>query len=263
MRRRQHGEITYDAVSVIVPVLNNLDWTKQCLESAFPNSGNKEFEFIVIDNGSTDGTAEYLEEFAKTHPQLSVVKNEKNIGVAPAWNQGIKLAKYDYVCIINNDIKILTSDWLFEMQKVLKANPKIYWTSPRTCYSLDLKKISYKPSHYEQLIYGSSLDEYVVACCFMCPKKIFEEIGFFDEKFEVKYYEDLDFIARILSLGNKVKMCHSCLIYHGVGKTSRITTGGENNENYYQSKWGDTKFDILAMQPGRGVKGIKKFVENR
>ena len=250
---------TYDPVSVIIPVMNNLEWTKQCLESVISNSRNREFEIIIIDNNSTDGTIEYLNEFAKNHSQVSIIQNENNIGVANSWNQGIKLAKYDYVCIINNDIKILMDDWLFEMQKTLKSNPNIYWTSPRTCYSLDLRKMSFKPSHYEQLAYGKNIDKYVVACCFMCPKSIFEEIGYFDTGFEVKYYEDLDFIARILSLGKKVKMSDACLVYHGVGKTSRITAGGNDNEKYYQSKWGGTKFDILAMQPGRGAKGIKVF----
>ncbi len=260
MRNGKIDNFIYEPVSIIIPLLNNLDWTKQCLESIDSKSRNRDYEIIIIDNGSNDGTIEYIEEYLRSHKNVTIVKNENNVGVAPAWNQGIKLAKNDYVCVINNDIKILMADWLFELQKVLKSRENIYWVSPRTCYSLDSKKLSFKPSHYEQLIYGSSQTDYVVACCFMCPKKIFNELGYFDEQFEVKYYEDLDYIARILSSGNKVKMCNSSLIYHGVGRTSRITTGGANNESYYQSKWGGTKYDILAMQPGRGVKAIKKFV---
>ena len=265
MRRKskqQNKEIEYKPVSIVMPVLNNLKWTKQCIESVFNNVNDRDLEFIIIDNASIDGTSEYIKKISKKYPQIVNVKNDKNVGVAASWNQGIRLSKHDYVCIINNDIKIFTPDWLYQMEKILKNNQNIYWTSPRTCYSLDPTKITLNPSHYEQLNYNKhDRRSYIVACCFMCPKKIFldEEIGFFDEGFDVKYYEDLDFIARILSANKKVRMCESVLIYHGVGKTSRKTSGGENNENYYQEKWGGTKYDILSMQPGRAKKGIKHF----
>lgn len=258
MRKSLDEKLPYSPVSIVIPILNNLSWTKQCLESIF-NTNKRECEIIVIDNASTDNSVEYLEEVQKTHPELRVIKNTQNIGVAPAWNQGIKESKFDYICIINNDIKFLSSDWLCRLQSTIRNGKNVLWTSPKTCYSLEKREI-YNVSHYEQLLYSkNNRYEYVVACCFMCPKTTFDTIGFFDEKFEVKYYEDLDFIARILSSGNRVKMTNDVLVYHGVGKTSRITSGGANNENYYQSKWKGTPYDILAMQPDRGKSGTVHF----
>jgi len=256
-----HGlkeNIPYVPVSIIIPVLNNLEWTKQCLESVFDTNA-RECEIIIIDNASTDGSLNYLESLKTNNKELRIISNPKNIGVAASWNQGIRESVYNYVCIINNDIKIFTKDWLYKMQSILANKISVYWTSPRTCYTLNPKKALFNPSHYEQLVYSAIRTDYVVACCFMCPKSIFNEIGFFDENFEVKYYEDLDFIARILSSNKKVKMTRDVLIYHGVGKTSRTIAGGENNENYYQSKWGGTPYDILAMQPGRKIKSVKHF----
>lgn len=258
VRHTKKRAIQYEPVSVIMPVMNNLEFTKDCVESIYKYTEHP-FEFIIIDNASTDGTPEYLSQLAKKHNNVRIITMEKNIGVAPSWNLGVREAKHDYVAIINNDIIILTPHWLYEMETILKSSSDIYWTSPTTCYTLDMSKISYKASHYEQLLYGKSNTQYVVACCFMCPKSIFEtdSIGPFDENFEYKYYEDLDYIARIWESGHKVKMASRVKVYHAVGRTSRKTAGGENNENYYQKKWGGGPYDILSMQPSRDKKSIK------
>jgi GT2 family glycosyltransferase len=84
----------------------------------------------------------------------------------------------------------------------------------------------------------------------MCPRICFDELGLFDEEFDIKYYEDLDFINRILEVNKKIKMTETALIYHAVGSTSRYTKGGESNKEKYDRKWGDKpQFDILAKQP--------------
>jgi len=190
-----------------------------------------------------------------------LIKNEKNIGVAPSWNLGIDNAKYKYICFVNNDIEFMSHNWISELQKILKKQPGIYWTSPRTCYIKNIKKVPFKRVHYEQLMYGTNRNSYVVGCCFMCPKKIFGEIGNFDEKFEVKFYEDLDFINRIFQFNKYVSMCQSALIYHERGATSKIIRGGELNESYYKKKWGNTQYDILSKQDDR--KKYAKFFEHK
>jgi len=138
------------------------------------------------------------------------------------------------------------------LQKKLKNNSKTFWTSPRTVYNKNMRKVTYKIHHYEQLVYSKSdQNSYIVGCCFMCPRKIFEEneIGFFDEQFSIAYYEDLDFINRILAAKKFVSMCHDAMVYHAVGSTSRITPSDGKNEIRYNEKWGASKHNILAMQP--------------
>lgn len=232
-------------VSIIMPVLNNLSYTEKAINSIEKNTMN-EYELIIIDNASTDGTEEYLKQKSEENDKIKIISNEKNLGVSKSWNLGVSLSEYDIVCIVNNDIEIMTPDWAYEMQKIISKNSHIYWVSPRTCYEKDSKRMTYKRTHYEQLAYGNNPDSYVVGCCFMCPKIAFSEIGMFDEKFDIKYYEDLDYINRIMKAGKIVSMCNSVIVYHAVGATSRITPGGETNESYYKEKWGDTPYDILA-----------------
>lgn len=263
-RRRGIDSFEYKPVSVVMPVLNNLSWTKKCIESFFAMNP-RECEFIVIDNASTDGTHEYLKEMSQRHSFMRIITNEKNTGVAASWNQGVKEAKHPYVCIINNDIIFLTQDPLLRMQKVLHQYPSVLWASPRTVYSLDPKEQTLNPSHWEQLVYNKKdRRTYVVACCFMCPSHIFseEEIGLFDENFKVAYFEDLDYISRIMQKRKRVKMCGDVTVFHGVGTTSRKAKGTGGNEDYYNKKWGNTDFHVLAMQPGRD-KEIKNNSNNK
>ncbi len=245
--------------SIIMPIKGNSTYTESLFDSFHRHNTTKDFEFIVINNGQDEETKTLLEKESKKIPKLIVVENDKNIGVSASWNQGIKKSTGEYICIINNDIEILTPSWLECFKKTLDKSKTIYWTSPATCYDKDPKKIKFKPSHYEQLIYGTDQYTYVVGCCFMCPRHCFDSIGLFDEKFDMRYYEDLDYINRILASGNNVSMSNEVLIYHAVGVTSRNTAGGENNAALYQEKWGGTRTDILAQQPPR-IKATKVFM---
>jgi len=245
-----------DPISIIMPVLGKCHYTKDFFKT-FTES-EIEYEFIIINNGKDEETKNFLEEMQKSNKRIVVIENEKNIGVASSWNQGIRAAKHNFLCIINNDIEILSGNWLREMQTTLKVNENVFYTTPATCYHKDPKKRTFKISHYEQLRYGTMGDDYIVGCCFMCPRKTFDTIGLFDEGFEVKYYEDLDFINRILECGKQVQMTRNSLIYHAVGATSRYVVGGDDNPNYYEKKWGNSPHNILKMQ-GPKIKGIKHF----
>src|SRR5271157_4103712 len=92
--------------TVVVPVYNQLDYTRKCLESLKAHRTGIS-EIIVIDNGSIDGTTEYLRDL----DYVTVVRNSENLGCASAWNQGISAACSPWVLFLNNDV-IVTSGWI-------------------------------------------------------------------------------------------------------------------------------------------------------
>jgi O-antigen biosynthesis protein len=245
----------YDPTTIIMPVLNNWPYTQRCIDSILSNT-TEQFEFLIINNASTDETKEKLSSICLKDERFRIIENEKNIGVSASWNQGIREAKYSHVCIINNDIEVMTKNWLYIMQKILKNDHSTRWVGPMTCYDPD-RKVKYVKTHYEQIPYNDKSMEYVVGCCMYFPKSIFEEIGYFDEKFEVRYYEDLDFMARLWTARYKTKMA-PVLVYHAVGKTSRITDGGDGNLAYFNSKWGKTQFNIEFFRGDRFNKRVQR-----
>src|SRR5579883_3442320 len=93
-------------VDVVIPVFNQLAFTRQCLESLQRHTVLA-VRVIVVDNGSTDGTAEYL----RGCSHIKLIRNSENLGCAAAWNQGVKAAVAQWVVILNNDV-VLTPGWL-------------------------------------------------------------------------------------------------------------------------------------------------------
>src|SRR5690349_15108709 len=103
------SDVNYFA-SLVIAAYNQLQYTRQCLDSILRDADRAPYEIIVIDNGSSDGTREYLEskarELDRSRDNLVLILNEKNLGVAPAWNQGLKAAKGRTIGILNNDIVV-------------------------------------------------------------------------------------------------------------------------------------------------------------
>ena len=93
--------------AIVIPVLNQLAYTQGCLR-CLQSDLAAGVRVIVVDNGSTDGTPEWL----ATQTGLMVIRNEQNRGCAPAWNQGVQAAAgADWVVVLNNDV-LLPEGWL-------------------------------------------------------------------------------------------------------------------------------------------------------
>ena len=108
--------MTKDLVSIITPCWNKLEFTKQMMDSIELFTDDWPFELIIIDNGSTDGTKEFI---TKSNYKMNgqYVRNEVNNGFAKANNQGVKVAKGNFLLFLNNDT-IVTKGWLSTMMNV-------------------------------------------------------------------------------------------------------------------------------------------------
>jgi len=98
-------------VSIIILTYNNLDYTRQCLESIFQKTEDVRYEIILVDNNSADGTRVYLKNLASEHTNLQVILNTNNEGFARGNNQGAAAAEGEYLVFLNNDV-VVTRGWL-------------------------------------------------------------------------------------------------------------------------------------------------------
>lgn len=106
-------------VSIIVITWNNLAYTKLFLWS-LRRWTNWSYKLIFVDNGSTDGTVEYL----NSQKDIRLIANKKNLGYPSAVNQAIKLVDTPYFCLLNNDI-VVSPNWLKEMMFYFLKHPEI------------------------------------------------------------------------------------------------------------------------------------------
>ncbi len=100
--------------SIIIPCFNQLEFTRHCLRALFRHT-RPPWELIVIDNGSTDGTGVYLAGVQDSSPApVTVITNAANRGFPAAINQGLRVARGEYLVLLNNDA-VVTDSWLDQL----------------------------------------------------------------------------------------------------------------------------------------------------
>ncbi len=111
-----------ELASVIVPCWNQLEFTRQCI-AALTRCTRSPWELIVVNNGSSDGTGDYLAgvQDASAVP-VTVIANSTNLGFPAAINQGLKYARGEYLMLLNNDA-VVTEGWLEQLVALTKAEP--------------------------------------------------------------------------------------------------------------------------------------------
>jgi GT2 family glycosyltransferase len=125
-------------ISILILTYNSINFIGPCLDSVF-NQDFSDFEIIVIDNGSRDGTANFIE---NNYPQVKLVENKLNLGACKARNQGIEHASGDWIFTLDSDV-VLKSGFLSEASRIIKflppdtgmIQPKILHTDKKTIYS--------------------------------------------------------------------------------------------------------------------------------
>jgi SAM-dependent methyltransferase len=119
IERPDHGR-----TSIVILTYDQVEYTRQCLDSIRLVT-DEPYELIVVDNGSTDGTVEFLRSF----PDLRLIVNQTNRGFPAAVNQGMAIATGNQVLLLNNDV-VVTTGWLHRMLRALHSDPKIGLVGP-------------------------------------------------------------------------------------------------------------------------------------
>ena len=208
-------------ISIIIVNYNGKELLQKCLESLF-KTDYENFEVILVDNNSTDGSIEFV---TKNYPKIIVIKLDSNKGFAEPNNVGAKIAKGEHLLFLNNDT-VTTSNFISEMVKVLQKDDQV-----AICQSLLLRPNGDVDSSGDfidkiGIVYNSKtkIDQIkevssARGACMMIRKKIFDKLGGFDEKFFFSF-EDVDLGWRSWILGYKVVIAPNSIVYHSVGKTS-------------------------------------------
>lgn len=229
-------------VSIIIVNWNTREILQNCLQSIYDQTADIKFEVIVVDNASTDGSAEMVKQ---NYPQVRLIENAENLGFAAANNQGIAVAAGHYVLLLNSDTVILDNA-VAKTVKVADAHPEAAVVTCRvlskdrnlqpTCFmfpsllnlllsSSYLYKLFPKSRFFgrEHMTWWTREDERevdVATGCFMLVRReAIQQVGILDESFFV-YGEETDWCYRFKQAGWKILFTPCAEIIHLHGASS-------------------------------------------
>lgn len=242
-------------VSVIVLTYNNLDLNKNCINSILNQTAYANYELIIVDNQSTDGTVEYLQELQQQNlPNLTIIFNKDNAGFAGGNNIGLRKAKGDYVLLLNNDTEV-TRGWLTAMTKHLENNQHYGMCNPVTNSIGNESKIvvNYGNRHeLAQFAYCYTMDhmgeEYrdvdrLPLFATLIRKDVIEKAGYLNEEYKVGMFEDDDYTERVLRSGYEIVIVEDAFIHHVNNASFKKLDDEtykkvfEENKKIFEKKW--------------------------
>jgi GT2 family glycosyltransferase len=220
-------------VSIIIPNYNGINFINECVDSL--EKQDSFFEVIIVDNGSNDGSVDFIRE---NYPEYNLIENQENLGFSKAVNQGLKLVATDYVFILNNDV-VLERDCINNLLNCIQSDDNIFAVASKMIQYDNKCKLDDAGDEYTLLGWtrkvgdGKSINLYndkretfsACAGAAIYRRNVFDSIGFFDENF-FAYMEDVDISYRAKIHGYKCIYCPDAIVYHhGSG-----TTGSRYNE---------------------------------
>lgn len=241
-------------VSIIIPVFNNLNLTQRCLDSIIRNTQNESYEIILVDNGSTDGTKEFLRELGDK--KITPLFLNENKGFVEACNLGAKIARGKYLIFLNNDTEV-TPKWLEPLIQTMESNSECGAVGSKLIYPdgrlQEAGGIVFSDGHGWN--YGRGMDpsdprfnfirevDYCSGAALMVRRSLWDEIGGFDSRYAPAYYEDTDLCFEIRKRGFKVYYQPKSIVLHHEGKTAgtKLQSGfkrfQEINRKKFIEKW--------------------------
>ncbi|MBP8975132.1 MAG: tetratricopeptide repeat protein, partial [Bacteroidetes bacterium] len=250
----------FPSTSIIIITYNNLSYTQECLSSVLQYTDTP-YELIVIDNNSSDGSQDWLREFAATHNSCQLILNSENLGFPHGINQGLRQAKGEYVVLLNNDT-VVTDGWLRNLIKVAQKNQKIGLVGPmtnsisgpqldKTAWYVTLTHMRQHAKRtselYRDVIYEATRLRFF---CVLITRKALEVCGGLDERFSPGNCEDDDYCLRAQLAGFSVVIARNVFIHH-YGSKSFTISGSRNyhdliekNKEKFRGKWGIQIEDI-------------------
>jgi hypothetical protein len=246
-------------LSIVVVSYNGREYLRRCLRSLLEHTRGLEYEVVVVDNASQDGSADMV---AAEFPSVRLLRRPSNAGLSTALNQGIRLSGGEMVVLMNPDVELRDNPFP-AMARYLRDHPEVGIVGPRildddgslqlSCrrfptfsvvffnrYSLLTRLFPRNPFSTRYLMTdfdhsGAAEVDWLSLACWMAPRRLFDEVGFLDESYFL-YNEDVDFCQRLHRAGRKVVYFPEVSVVHRIG-ASTSTLPSRSVIERHRSMW--------------------------
>ena len=249
-------------VSILIPTYEHLEDLRACLDSLFEKTSYANFEIVLVENNSSSVEVfDYYEAVQREHGNIRVVRWSGEFNYAEINNFGAQYCTGDYLVLLNNDITVITPDWLQEMlmfaqrRDVGAVGAKLHYPDGTIQHAGVCLGMGGVAAHYfggvdnanvgymGRLIYAQNLSA-VTAACMMIRREVWEEVGGFDDEFAVAY-NDVDLCMRIRKAGYLVVWTPYAELIHyesksrGTDDTPKKKARFEQEQQLFLERWHD------------------------
>jgi hypothetical protein len=232
-------------LSIIIVNFNTKDLTKACIESVMNEGSSLDFEVVVVDNNSKDGSIDELKKLWRKYKNLKLIENKENLGFSKANNQGARAASGEYILLLNSDTvvkrfsfkkliafaekkedagvvgaRLLNPDGSLQDScfhfPTIKNAIREYWLGQKGLFEKYAPKGN-RPVEVEAL----------VGAAFLITPKALQEVGLLDERYFM-YFEDVDYCRRVWEKGLKVYYLPEARVLHYHGESGKKLADSAN-----------------------------------
>ncbi len=259
-------------VSLIIPTRNGMQILSRCIESILTKTQYSNYEIIVVDNQSDDpDTISYLKKIGD-NSKIRIVKYDYPFNFSAINNYAVKHAQGEIIGLINNDIEVISPEWLKEMVSyamqpgVGAVGAKLLYPDGRVQHAGVIVGLGGVAGHSHKYISKEDAGYYgrailpqalsaVTAACLVIRKKVYEEIGGIDEENLTVAFNDVDFCLRLQEAGYRNVWTPYALLYHH----ESVSRGYENTQDkqrrflneirFMKDRWGKKLLNDLHYNP--------------
>ncbi|UYO94034.1 glycosyltransferase [Pollutimonas sp. M17] len=259
-------------VSLIIPTRNGLELIRQCIDSITERTRYGNYEILVVDNDSDDpATLDYFAAL-REDPRIRVLRDERPFNFSALNNSAARQAQGDYLCLMNNDIEIISPDWLEEMIS-LAGQPGVGAVGAQLWYPDDTAQHSgiiiglggvaghshkhlprNHPGYFGRARLIQTLSA-VTAACLLIRKSIYQEVGGLDDANLPIAFNDVDFCLRVAKAGYRNVWTPYAEMYHhesasrGYEDTPQKQARFTKEVDYMKQRWGESLLGDPAYNP--------------
>ncbi|MGU7840796.1 glycosyltransferase [Burkholderia sp. AW33-5] len=258
-------------VSIVIPTRDGVELLRQCVESIFDRSTYPNFEIVIVDNGSVK--PETLAYFDSLHmrPNVRVLRDDRPFNFSALNNAAVSQSKGEYVCLLNNDIEVITPDWLEEMVS-LAAQPGngaigacLWYPNDTLQHGGVMLGLGGVAGHIHARLprgafgyFGRAVStqnlSVVTAACLLIRRSIYDEVQGLDEELAVAF-NDVDFCIRVRNAGYRNVWTPHAELYHHESATRGSDLSPEKAQRFrrellfMEQRWGAALLNDPAYNP--------------
>lgn len=234
-------------LTVIVVNWNTCELLRDCLRSVAVSEAQDDFSIIVVDNGSSDGSAEMVE---REFPQVRLLRNRENLGFAKANNQALRMVSTPYACLLNSDVVVSPDtlkgmvDYMEESRGCVACAPALrlpsghlqtgaagYELTPLTFFNYFLFLSNFWPKRFKGLYLDQKravfsgqpvVVDWLAGACLMVRTSVIEEAGLLDESIFL-YSEDVEWCSRLRQKGKILYLPDREVLHHHGGSSVSVS----------------------------------------